>query len=158
MAAETGDLDALELVVKHAPHRMHEMKDGGTTPLGKAAWHVQQGAVELLLQAKAALNQADNNGYTPLHVASCGVQSTAGGTPIHNIRLLLEAKAKINLGDNYGYTPLHMAAVNDRHSAITQLLAARAAVNKTTTTDGFTPCRVTTNNEAKRILREAGGK
>jgi ankyrin repeat protein len=61
-----------------------------------------QDVAELLLANKANINAKDNNGVTPLHLATAG-----------NIaELLLASMADVNARDNHGATPLYVASAN----------------------------------------------
>ena len=55
------------------------------------------------LEAGAAVDQANNNGATALHIA-------AQKGPVEVLRTLLEAGAEVNHANNNGGTALHVAA------------------------------------------------
>lgn len=73
--------------------------------------------IKQLLNSGVSLNEADEQGRTPLHLASC-----SGYTEL--VRLLLEHGADPNRRDCMGNTPLHLAAVTGKTSVVTLLLNA----------------------------------
>ena len=68
-AARAGDLEGLELIMQFAPNRINEATGYGETPLFLASWKSRQDAVGLLVNARAAVNQANKAGHTPLYAA-----------------------------------------------------------------------------------------
>jgi ankyrin repeat protein len=70
--------------------------------------------VRMLVESKALVNAADNEGQTPLWAAAC-----EGHTQI--VRMLVESKALVNAADNKGQTPLD-AAVRNGHKATEHVL------------------------------------
>lgn len=60
-------------------------------------------AVEILINLGSNLNDRDNDGYSPLHVAT-----RMRDTGI--VQILLNANANCNIVDDNGLTSLHMAA------------------------------------------------
>ena len=67
LAAMSGNLAELNLVVEFAPERINEPNSDGRTPLHDVAQTGRRdAAVSLLLSAKADVNKTDNYGWTPL--------------------------------------------------------------------------------------------
>ena len=126
------------------------------TPLHLDVYSGDLESAKLKLQSdpnKAKLQ--DENGLTPLHIASRGdainivklllgagadpkAKDPRGNTPLHiacyfgNIktaRLLLEAKAELNAQNEYGVTPLHMATRMGQLDVVELLLEAGADPN-----------------------------
>lgn len=117
--------------------------------------------------SKDLINQLDQDGNSPLHLAvRCGsieycklllekrgkinVQNEAGLTPLHLAvqlghyeiaEFLVQHKALVNLQDNQGATPAHHAAMHGRSELLTLLANAQADLNLTTT-KGLTPLHV----------------
>ena len=97
-----GDTDALQLISDHSPERLNKTDFKNQTALFWAATNGQDYAVELLLQAKAEVDIANNYGRTPLYRA-------AGKGHSGIVKLLLEAKADSNQADVNQTTPLFAA-------------------------------------------------
>jgi ankyrin repeat protein len=66
--AQTGQLEALKLILKENPADLYAKDMDGNTPLHFAAKACQKEAVVLLLQAGASLSCKNNAGHTPLEV------------------------------------------------------------------------------------------
>jgi len=135
---------------------------------------------KLLLQLNANPNTKNEDGRTPLHIASSyGYVDTArlllqsnadpntkdkdGDTPLHwssihgqvdIVRLLLQSKANSNTKDNYGETPLHIASKHGRVDTVRLLLQSNADPN-TKNKDGITPLGLTSNPEMKQLLESS---
>ena len=77
------------------------------------------------LAAKADLNARDDNGRTPLHVATFARQHTA-------IRALVKAGANINLLDKDRYDGVTIASVADDEGTLRVLLALGASARQVT--------------------------
>ncbi|EOD06912.1 hypothetical protein EMIHUDRAFT_359327 [Emiliania huxleyi CCMP1516] len=80
----------------------------------------------LLLEAGGAVNQAKEDGATPLYIACERGQ-------LECVQLLLEAGAADNEADEDGATPLFIASLNGHLECVRLLLEARAAIR------GWTP-------------------
>ncbi|KAK1242982.1 hypothetical protein MKX08_005794 [Trichoderma sp. CBMAI-0020] len=84
----------------------HDIGNNGSTPLHLAAR--ADGPAEMiegLLWAGAQIDQADEDGYTPLHMA-------AAGNHVANIEMLIESGANVNALCNDGKTPEMLADGN----------------------------------------------
>ena len=81
-------------------------------------------ATKVLLEHKAQVNLADEDGVTPLHLAA--YHGRAG-----MVDLLLAAKAKVELADKRGRTALHWAALGNQSEIIEKLLAQKANLEAT---------------------------
>ncbi|EHK46100.1 uncharacterized protein TrAtP1_013209 [Trichoderma atroviride] len=84
----------------------HDMGNNGSTPLHLAAR--VNGLTEMiqdLLWVGARIDQADEDGYTPLHMA-------AAGNHVANIEMLIESGANVNAMCNDGKTPEMLADGN----------------------------------------------
>ncbi|MBI4323800.1 MAG: ankyrin repeat domain-containing protein, partial [Chloroflexi bacterium] len=129
--------------------------EGAASPLTLALRHGYLSVVELLLAAKADLNERDGQGNTPLltavdrgqktlveilldhgadvnGVSQRGVTALASAASQGNLEivtLLLARKANVNLKDRSGFTPLHSPALAGHKAVVEALLAAGAEVN-----------------------------
>ena len=71
-------------------------------PLLSATWNGHLEIVRVLLDANAAVDEAGNNGWTPLYIAA------QNGYP-EIVAALLDANATVDLANNDGATPLFVA-------------------------------------------------
>ena len=140
---------AIEYIIYEHRHIIHEPD---TPPI------VAENSITLLKifqLAGADVNARDENGYTPLHMAT-DPYSGPRTYPHAMIEALLEAGANPNARDDEGMTPLHYAVDADHVGAVTTLLAAGANVNAKND-DGETPLSYSDNAEVAAALKAAGG-
>ena len=71
--------------------------------------------MRLLIERGATIDQADNDGVTPLYVASQNGHEAV-------VRLLIERGATIDQAENHGWTPLRIAILFDHESVASVLL------------------------------------
>ncbi len=88
----------------------------GDTPLHLAAAHCQTDMVNMLLEMGASINQANNQGVTPLHVVC--------EHPGHfdTVQLLLQKGARTAAREKAGLTALHMACRGGKIDIVQYLL------------------------------------
>ena len=97
----------------------------------------QEGQVEvvrLLIDAGALINQANNDGATPLFIASAKGQ-------VEVIRVLIDAGALINQAMNNGVTPIWVASHNG-HMAIVRYLILHGSGMEQPDNQGRTPLTI----------------
>ena len=159
------------LLAAGADVKMGVANYNGQTPLHKAAEKRGYSEIEQVMQSLikegANVNQADNNGESPLHAAACHGDAAIiqflinagadakktdykGRTPLHGvsfgdkaaaIQALIKAGADVNQADKNGETPLHSAARYGDAAIIQALIDAGADVKKTDK-KGRTPLHV----------------
>ena len=100
--------------------------------------------VAKLIAANANVNQAENDGVTPLLIAC-----QKGHTEI--VTKLIAANADVNQANNNGATPLYVACQNGRAEVVTKLIAANADVNQADN-DGVTPLYIACQNGHTEIV------
>ena len=87
------------------------------------------------------VNQADNNGWTPLHIAAENGRLAVAGH-------LLARGAEVSAGNKDGWRPLHLAA-REGHAAAAKLLVARGADVAARTRSGATPLDLATRHRSR---------
>lgn len=98
-------------------------KFAGDTPLQRAARYGYTRILQMLLNANAAIDQANNSGYTAVHKAAEYGQ-------LDSLNILIHAGANPNsitdsTQEYLGETPLHLAARNGHINAVTCLLKTK---------------------------------
>lgn len=112
----------------------HEKNESGRTILFDLVLWDEPKVLACLLESGAAVNVADQYGYTPLHVAA------AKGW-VRICLMLLEKGADMNARNAYAWTPLDMAIIHKKKEVIGLLGAEEAAFS--------------TNNCALNIMQQA---
>lgn len=111
-----------------------------------AVQHEYIETVKQLLEAKAEINQANNDGISPL------IAAEHNGN-IEIVKQLLEAKAEINQASNNGITALYLAAEHGHIETVKLLLKAKAAVNPAKN-QGVTSLLVAVQNNRIEIVKQ----
>src|SRR5438128_1396865 len=120
-AAKNANWAAMHAALKqHAS--VHGRLPDGTAALHWAVFWSEEEAVETLTRAGAQVDATDDNGITPL-----GLASANGNAAI--TRTLLKAGANPNLSRPSGETPVMTAARSGNLDTVKELLAHGAAVN-----------------------------
>ncbi|KAK4082748.1 uncharacterized protein Triagg1_1638 [Trichoderma aggressivum f. europaeum] len=138
------DLGVNPLAQDEAGNTMwHEVIYTRAYPAQRLSWHKSNGPpipdiYNLLIESRVDPDQANNQGRTPLHIAS-GIETEAVDSRYEKtpINYLLSVCKNLSPADSDGITPLHLAAtISEYHVAA--LLRAGANV-AAVTLDGLTP-------------------
>ena len=122
-----------------------------STPLMEAARNGHKEVVNILLQAGALVDKANNQGMSSLHLAAYHDHNSI-------VKLLLDAGSKIGKASITGLTPLMLAAASDRKEVFKLLPDGRAGVDKAGN-NGITPLIVAARSgqlDIVQILLNAG--
>jgi len=129
-------------VAEESSARMYTSKLAHDAPGGAGRFnHEIQDAAEAgdlsrlqhsLLQGGASLNQADNDGVTPMHVS-------AKQGHVDVVRYLISSLGSVNAADESGLTPLHLAAQQGHTASCEALLSAGATVDASGCAKARTP-------------------
>ena len=122
VAAKTGNLAAVKVLVRHQKVNRYIRNKFGQTALHVAAACGHEDVLAYLIKHDLGINVSDNNRKTPLHYAA---QSGHQGC----VTCLLDNGAQPNICDNNQETPLHYAAKNDKEKAIRCLLKNEVEFN-----------------------------
>ena len=152
-AARRDSEDAVEMLLSlEADPNSSNSK--GTTPLMIASYRGNIRITTLLLQARANINQLDNDGYTALK------EACLSETPLNDlVRLLIEYGANINIKDTELQRTALMCAAQRGHTSIVQYLLEQGAPVNTQDVDGATSLGIASQlgyPETVRVLLDYG--
>ena len=152
-AAWRDSEDAVEMLLRLEADPNTSDSDGDT-PLTIACGRGNIRIATLLLQARANINQLDNNGYTVL------MDACLSETPLNDlVRLLIEYGADINIKDTKQQRTALMAAAQHGHTSIVQYLLEQGAPVNTQDVKGVTSLMMASQNghpETVRVLLDYG--
>ena len=145
-AAQAGDAEAVERLLKEDPSLLRAEDKRKMLPLQMAAHSGQKEVVQLLLKRGADANALGSGGRTALHWA-------VGMNKLDLVRLLLEAGANVNakapaLAD---MTPLHVAA-SMGHPEQVELLLKHKADKGEKSSDGKTALQCAQEQGHKHLI------
>lgn len=118
---KSGDIKAVQKVVKKGKVNVNEQDAEGLTPLMVSAIAGDSDMVQLLLESRAEPNIQALNGMTALHAAAFHGRESV-------MLRLLTAGANPNIADNKGRTPLLVAAQIEVTNPVTILLESGADI------------------------------
>lgn len=128
-AAKEGNLEKVKSLVeeglrlKVAGDLINMKCDGGRSALLESCSNGHDEVARYLLDNKADVNSSDNDGYTPLHLASWYGHEVV-------VQTLLENNASVDVQDFDGDTPL-LNACRYKHLSVVKLLTKyKADINK----------------------------
>jgi hypothetical protein len=155
-----GDSETVTSLLKDNPRLVFAKGPEGSTPLSLAAQHAHfiggghADVVKILLGNNAEVNATEDDGSTPLHLAS-----VYGSTFIAD--LLISKGAQINFRDRKGRTPLHIAAAWDvrqmmigREPRTVKLLLANKADKNARNEEGCTPLQSSFDKYTDILIQE----
>jgi ankyrin repeat protein len=147
-AVRKKDIDTVKLLIaKGANVNVKEEKKGGASPLHAAIERRHPDMAKLLIAKGADLNARNNEGETPLFIASAHRDL---------VELLLAKGADINARDNLGQTVLH-AMIEKGPLEIAELLIAKGADINAKDKKGHTPLYIAVHRDyevAELLLRK----
>lgn len=94
----------------------------GGTPLGYAAWFLNEEICRVVLHAGGDVTAKNQDGRTPLHLAL--VADWRNSKPSAVVGMLLDANAPVNVADNKGRTPAMLAARSQDPSHLRRVIEA----------------------------------
>lgn len=119
-ASKAGNKNVVQTLLAQGVHPNSKDKQGRTL----LWWSASAGRVPitnlLLKQECMELNESDNNGWTPLHVASSNGH-------VEVVKLLLDKRADFSVTNTNGRTPLHVTSSNE-HVEVVKLLLRKGAI------------------------------
>ncbi|CAL4060891.1 unnamed protein product, partial [Meganyctiphanes norvegica] len=132
-AVIAGDVPGVHAALQNGADVNWKSNDdiSGVTPLYMACHWGHSTIVEMLVNANADVNMANDYGETPLSVASSIGDSTI-------VEMLLNANADVNIAQDDGFTPLQTAC-SFGHSTIVEMLVKSNADVNIANCDGSTP-------------------
>ena len=160
-AAAMGRKETCAYILEIAPNAYAEKDEQGNLPLHMACRGGHVGVVELLMDAGANPNQANNSGVCPLHhvdepkmvevLCKAGADPNAnakeGGSPLHfavadgytNVIIeLIKQGANVEITDSRGLTPIILAAASGDGECVATLLKDGKADGGAILTGGLT--------------------
>ncbi len=129
-AAVEGQECVVPYLLRAAPSTINVCDTNGHTPLALSLMSGHLGTAQLLLDASANPDEANEEGVTPLHKAS-GFNDTKG------VALLCKYGAKMDI-QSKGGTPLHWAA-GGGHGDVVEALLSNGANPNSCNSEGITP-------------------
>lgn len=126
-AAQRGNLELLDKLLRDDPKLVSSKNSAGETPLFEAVRKPRLDVVDLLLSNGAKVNVQSKNGVTPLHAASSfNYFRSPPPECIRIVALLLSKGANVNAQDNHGETPYRCANMLGNREAVALLLSKGA--------------------------------
>ncbi|GAB1866370.1 Transient receptor potential channel pyrexia [Camponotus japonicus] len=117
LTAEKGNAECTRLLL-NAGAKTETRNSSDQTAMHLATLAQSVETIDILIEAGAEVNAADNKGRIPLHNA---VAKTLRGSEM--VKTLIQAGASVNKADKCGYTPLHIAALNENSHSVVMLLS-----------------------------------
>jgi ankyrin repeat protein len=161
LSVERGALETVKLLVSKGADiqakgnvnfgLFRSYSNRGCTPLHVAASAGQLQVAEFLITQKAAVNEKDDNGATPLHYAVFPGLNIFHKDQLKIVEYLLSHGAQINSTNNGGETPLHRASIQG-NPEIVGFLVANGADIKARDINGKTPLDVAEAHSSRTVV------
>lgn len=178
LAARRGMMDIIFILLRVYGLNINGKDIGQNTGIHFAARQGHATLVAQLMHNGAAVNVKNQNGCTPLHLATEASDATETiikllrngayvneqnnwlSTPLHFavqhnhskvVATLIRYNANVNAKDKWGESPLHIASKKNYSLIVKQLLAAGCDVNSVDR-EGKTPLHEAMNNNARNIV------
>ncbi|WP_338592398.1 ankyrin repeat domain-containing protein [Paenibacillus sp. Y5S-9] len=126
-AAQSGDLANLQLLLTSHPELTNTENQDGLTPLGYASHYGQAGAVRLLLEHGADVNNLSHSKISFIPSNTALYAALAGERSPEVIQLLLEHGASTGILDSDGQYALHSAAFHTDQIELIEMLLQHGA-------------------------------
>ncbi|XP_050375657.1 uncharacterized protein LOC126793238 [Argentina anserina] len=146
VAARSGDLSQVQVIVSSNPLKVNGRDKHSRTPLHLAAWAGQTEVVNFLCKNKADVGAAAMDDMKAIHFA-------AQKGHLEAVRALLSAGASVKSSTRKGLTPLHFS-VQGSHVELIKYLARKGADLAAKTKAGKTPLELASNDEVRSCLEE----
>ena len=142
-AATYGDFDLVVKMITTNKEIVDSTDEYGFTALHNVMCSEELEIVQYLIDNGAKVNQQNEDGVAPLHIACY----------FENAKILLENGADIELKDNSGNTPLLLAAANGEESyGVAEFLIFKGASINATNNSGDTPLAISTSREDTNMM------
>lgn len=126
IAAILDNLTCARELIEKKVAKPTTLSTGRSSALHMACMRSNNDMIKYLIQAGSKVNQADDDGLTPLHLA------VASGSSTSIVNYLIDKGANILSCDNQGANALHIAADSGNISMIRLLLAKGTPINEVT--------------------------
>ncbi|XP_045463564.1 transient receptor potential cation channel subfamily A member 1 isoform X3 [Harmonia axyridis] len=179
-AAESGNLEIFQRLYFAEPTRLSIRDSRGRTVAHQAAFGNRVNILQFIQSQRGDLNNQDNAGNTPLHIAvenesldavdfllKLGVRTDILNekhqavihltTELNKVKVLevmgrFKSSINIELGGNHGRTALHIAAIYDHDECAKMLISMFGASPKSRCNNGYYPIHEAAKNASSKTL------
>ncbi len=148
-----GDLEKDSIEIAHvslaAGTEVNKTNKYGT-PIHYTSHFKDLETVTILLAAGAEVKVTDNDGDTPLHLAS---YNGSYNGHLEVVNFLLAIGVEVNKTSNNGSTPLHLASYNGRFEVVKSLIQVKTDV-RILNNQGKSPVDIARTNEIREFIHQ----